>query len=296
MMPGTASVGASHNQQYFAQPQLLPQQPVGPWDMGSNMVQPTMNMSYAPAPQIPHGPPPKKFYTVQRVNGNGGNGKGDGIAGPHKHSLEESDRVKKNSVLRWLAKTDKGDRKKVPVSHILQICTKSCFYSLQACDLSVDMYDIPIFLSVDQLCTRCLRIRHLDVHRSTTSRYSPPSSSLPDYFCEPVTLNTLWQFMYSVRLLRTACRAYPHCTISVNSSKSSSYLKSSFRLISNPHLTSFTVQYKMTDRNQGGDASKKTYHKKATGNALTTVKTHSKDNDLKLYGSAFWYVQSRTLQ
>lgn len=43
----------------------------------------------------------------------------------------------------------------------------------------------------------------------------------------------------------------------------------------------------MTDRNQGGDATKKTYHKKVTGNALATVKSHSKDDDLKLYGSAF---------
>jgi glutathione S-transferase len=46
----------------------------------------------------------KKYYTIQRVNGNGGNGKGDGVPGPHKHNLEESDRVKKNSVLRWLMK------------------------------------------------------------------------------------------------------------------------------------------------------------------------------------------------
>jgi len=44
----------------------------------------------------------------------------------------------------------------------------------------------------------------------------------------------------------------------------------------------------MTDTNQGGDSSKKTYHKKATGNALTTVKVHSKEDELKLYGSAFW--------
>jgi len=60
--------------------------------------------------------PPKKYYTFQRVNGNGGNGKGDGVAGPHKHTLEESDRVKKNSVLRWLAKCEKDDRKKSQVS------------------------------------------------------------------------------------------------------------------------------------------------------------------------------------
>ena len=32
----------------------------------------------------------------------------------------------------------------------------------------------------------------------------------------------------------------------------------------------------------------KTYHKKATGNALNTVKKHCKENELKLYGSCFW--------
>ena len=32
----------------------------------------------------------------------------------------------------------------------------------------------------------------------------------------------------------------------------------------------------------------KTYHKKATGTALGTVKRHSKDHELKLYGSCFW--------
>jgi hypothetical protein len=53
-------------------------------------------------------------------------------------------------------------------------------------------------------------------------------------------------------------------------------------------FTTVPVRYKMTDTNQGGDSSKKTYHKKATGNALTTVKNHSKEDDLKLYGSAFW--------
>ncbi|KAJ4296471.1 hypothetical protein N0V90_006516 [Kalmusia sp. IMI 367209] len=43
----------------------------------------------------------------------------------------------------------------------------------------------------------------------------------------------------------------------------------------------------MTDTNQGGDPTKKTYHKKATGNALVTVKNHSKEDDLKLFGSCF---------
>ena len=52
-----------------------------------------------------------RYYTIQRVNGNGGNGKGDGVAGPHKHGLEESDRVKKNSVQRYLIQRDKEEKK-----------------------------------------------------------------------------------------------------------------------------------------------------------------------------------------
>jgi hypothetical protein len=62
-----------------------------------------------------------RFYTVQRVNGTGPNGKEEG-AGGHRHTLEESDRIKKNSVFRWLQKNDKGEkpapstRKKVAVS------------------------------------------------------------------------------------------------------------------------------------------------------------------------------------
>jgi hypothetical protein len=44
------------------------------------------------------------------VNGNGANGKNDGVSGGHRHTLEESDRVKKNSVQRYLLK-DKGKKK-----------------------------------------------------------------------------------------------------------------------------------------------------------------------------------------
>jgi len=51
------------------------------------------------------------YYTVQRVNGNGGNGKGDGVAGPHKHTLDDSDRIKKNSVQRFMLKKDKEEKK-----------------------------------------------------------------------------------------------------------------------------------------------------------------------------------------
>ncbi|KAH8731096.1 hypothetical protein GQ44DRAFT_605013 [Phaeosphaeriaceae sp. PMI808] len=154
----TSGPPLTQNQHFFGQPQMLPQRPVNGWQVPQNMAETAMAMSQfttgpgpGPGPAPLPRPAPKKYYTFQRVNGNGGNGKGDGVAGPHKHTLEESDRVKKNSVVRWLAKCEKDDRKKM----------------------------------------------------------------------------------------------------------------------------------------QGGDPSKKTYHKKATGNALTTVKNHSKEDDLKLYGSAF---------
>ncbi|KAL2215799.1 putative glutathione transferase [Thermoascus aurantiacus ATCC 26904] len=52
-----------------------------------------------------------KYYTIQRVNGSGGNGKADGVGGGHRHTLEESDRIKKNSVQRFLLKQEK-ERKK----------------------------------------------------------------------------------------------------------------------------------------------------------------------------------------
>lgn len=38
------------------------------------------------------------------------------------------------------------------------------------------------------------------------------------------------------------------------------------------------------------NTSQKTYHKKATGAALATSKKHSKEHELKLYGSCFWYA------
>ncbi|KAI9722281.1 MAG: hypothetical protein M1812_001753 [Candelaria pacifica] len=107
----------------------------------------------------------QRYYTIQRVNGNGGNGKGDGVAGPHKHSLESSDSLKKNSVQRHLLKEEKEKKK---------------------------------------------------TQRSFTS--------------------------------------------------------------AGYHFK------KMSDSNQ---SEQKTYHKKATGNALSTVKKHSKDHDLKLLGSCF---------
>ena len=52
-----------------------------------------------------------RFYTIQRVNGNGLNGKGDGTTAVHQHTLEDSDRIKKSTVHRYFLKEEKDSRK-----------------------------------------------------------------------------------------------------------------------------------------------------------------------------------------
>lgn len=59
-----------------------------------------------------------RYYTIQRVNGNGANGKGDGTAGAHKHTIEESDKVKKSSLHRHFLKEEKERRKSMVSKHI----------------------------------------------------------------------------------------------------------------------------------------------------------------------------------
>ena len=92
---------------------FAPGQPGGHLRPGGQQSQP-----YGVFPSGNNGLPPEhpgsngdRYFTIQRVNGNGGNGKGDGVAGPHKHSLEESDRVKKNSIQRHFAKESKVKKK-----------------------------------------------------------------------------------------------------------------------------------------------------------------------------------------
>lgn len=59
----------------------------------------------------------KRFYSIQRVNGTGPNSQNDEAAGEHKHDLETSDRIKKNSILREVAKNEM-ERKKIKVSSL----------------------------------------------------------------------------------------------------------------------------------------------------------------------------------
>lgn len=56
----------------------------------------------------------KKWYMVQRVNGNDKDGDDPEDRDlDHKHTLDESDRIKKNSVQRWLLAREKGKKKAV---------------------------------------------------------------------------------------------------------------------------------------------------------------------------------------
>lgn len=61
----------------------------------------------------------ERYYTIQRVNGNGANGKGDGMAGGHKHTLEESDRVKKSTIHRRFLKEEKERKKSLVSNHLI---------------------------------------------------------------------------------------------------------------------------------------------------------------------------------
>lgn len=79
----------------------------------------------------------QKLYTIQRVNGNGGNGKTDGVGGGHRHTLEDSDRVKKNSVHRYLLKKSKDEKKVVVSLHFLYTRTRQK-YTSQSSGLLVD--------------------------------------------------------------------------------------------------------------------------------------------------------------
>lgn len=65
-----------------------------------------------------------RYYIIQRVNGNGANGKEGISTGGHKHSLEDSDKVKKNSIARFYLKEEK-ERKKSQVRKISFIAARS---------------------------------------------------------------------------------------------------------------------------------------------------------------------------
>lgn len=76
----------------------------------------------APSQTLPAGHPGAggaRYYTIQRVNG-GASGK-ETEGGGHKHTLEQSDAIKKNSVRRKMMKEEK-EKKRMDVSVQVFIC------------------------------------------------------------------------------------------------------------------------------------------------------------------------------
>ncbi|KAI9683182.1 MAG: hypothetical protein M1829_005973 [Trizodia sp. TS-e1964] len=118
--PDTDSRRHEDNNTNFLVPSQPGETPPGP-------VQPfgVLKPSEANSPANIRVGPGQRYYTIQRVNGNGGNGKGDGASGPHKHTLEDSDRVKKSSIQRGLLHGEK-EKKKSIVSYLI-LKKKSCF-------------------------------------------------------------------------------------------------------------------------------------------------------------------------
>jgi glutathione S-transferase len=82
-----------------------------------------------------------RYFTIQRVNGNGANGKNDGVSGGHQHTLEESDRVKKSSVQRYALKEKKDKRTRA-------VC-QSCFVMFN-CPIKLDE-DLRMFPATSQV-------------------------------------------------------------------------------------------------------------------------------------------------
>ncbi|KAI9674739.1 MAG: hypothetical protein M1817_001643 [Caeruleum heppii] len=107
---GTANLDPDNVNNFFA-----PGQPGGPPLQHSphfGVLTPTLGF-----PTAHPGSTSQRYYTIQRVNGNGGNGKGDGVAGPHKHTLAMSDAVKRNSVERFKAKEEKQRKRTQKTYH-----------------------------------------------------------------------------------------------------------------------------------------------------------------------------------
>ena len=86
-------------------------------DNSSN--QPYGMLTPSPVPPPDHEPLPPdhpgangaRYFTVQRVSGGNANDEDGNEEHVHKHSLEDSDRIKKNSVQRWLLKEEKDKKR-----------------------------------------------------------------------------------------------------------------------------------------------------------------------------------------
>lgn len=134
-MPGFSTNNRANENSYFS-----PGQP------GAMMDNPSHTQPFAAINSIrnyrsdPPGSDGSRFYTIQRVNGNGANGKSDGIAGSHKHTLEDSDRVKKNSIQRHFLKEEKVKKRAEVSNFVVWLCTAVLCFPLKAARRYVSMH------------------------------------------------------------------------------------------------------------------------------------------------------------
>lgn len=192
-----------------------------------------------------------RYYTIQRVNGNGANGKGDGTAGVHKHTIEESDKVKKSSIHRHFLKEEKERRKSMVSDQFIQLDGNSITGSKTS-----RRHDTGSTFRIG------FTPSPLDVIEVKNHWISFPLPASRFHFLSQILFKNFYgsPLHRNLVLLTVAFVLLIYCKL---------------------HFTSRTMS-------DNANSEKKTYHKKATGIALNTVKKHSKDHELKLYGSCFW--------
>lgn len=179
-----------------------------------------------PNPALPVGHPGatgQKYFTIQRVNGNGGNGKADGIGGGHRHTLEDSDGVKKNSVQRFFLKEAK-DNKKVMVGtfHLIskcfgititvcKFCTSLTCQNCQSylCKSFVEIFDIkelhPEIGKISEQVRPAKKVQR--------PRHLRHSSSIYVYLDLPQRIKNIWlQFLLVIVLLSPSPKNIPKTT------------------------------------------------------------------------------------
>jgi glutathione S-transferase len=200
----------------------------------------------------------KRFFTVQRVNGTNVNSKVEEIAGGHRHSLADSDRIKKNSVVRWRLKNEKAEKDKMKVQQVRVNFHWSRIPCISSCK-STKWDDRGGARKSNGHCITPLRfpLRHPSLSSMSCSRllrsFNPRLASFSLLRPQPLLLHP--------SVFHTSATRY--------------------------EFTTNTTKMADLDANQKQDPAKKTYHKKATGPALATVKRHSKEDPLKLFGGCF---------
>ncbi|KAI1872454.1 hypothetical protein JX265_005334 [Neoarthrinium moseri] len=119
----------------------------------------------------------QKFWTIQRVNGNGGNGKGDGVAGPHKHTLAKSDEIKKSTVQRHINSQKKDTKKTTKPAQRKASGTALTTVKKHAKDHELKLY-AACFCPFSQRVWIALEVKEMQYQYCETDPYKRPTQLL----------------------------------------------------------------------------------------------------------------------